>query len=830
MSIEVSCAHCGHSIRVKDEFAGKRGKCPNCQGIIAVPQVPSGAMAEPTGPISASKTAAAAPSAAAQVKAAQAQGAASPQPAAAARAVPKKPASLDPAKLAAHVLGGFQGNIEPTTVPVSYQLGIAFAALVMVLLPLVYVLLIGLVGYGICWYAVHGVDILSAGDGSRSGRGQFVLLLIYAAPLISGVILIIFMLKPLFVRPEKEYRTRSLTRDAEPLLFAFVDRICQTVGAPQPTRIDINLEVNASASFRRGMWSMLGDDLVLTIGLPLVAGLNLRQFAGVMAHEFGHFSQGAGMRLSFLVRTISYWFTRVVYHRDEWDRRLQKWAEGTDLRIGIIFHLSRFFVWLTRKMLWVLMMLGHIVAGYLMRQMEFDADRYEARLAGSETFAKTCRQLHVLGVAAQGARSDLNEFYQDGRLADDFPKLIMANVGQLPEEVQKKIDEIIAESETGLFDTHPADSERIANAAREAAAGIFQIELPATVLFTDFTAQAKMATLEYYHGVLDENLMATDLYSVDDLLERQGREQENIKAARRYFQDMLSPLRPYSFLEWEAGAPSNPQATVARIGELRKSIVAALPKYRELFERYDKADTISIQAEHASALLRAGLRVPADAFAIPFTTRDHVENAQRTIESDLKQFDDDLAPYEVIAAQRLIAALRLLYAPKVGARIEEIERKRQECDKLIALLETLGEHLKKMTPLRNSFTSLGVLLNCLEGNEENALLKGAIFSTMENCLAQIQSARDELAEYTVPIDHAKGEITVAQYLVPHMPEFGDLGGIYDAASGMSNGLWSLYLRTLGRLAVMAEQVEKLLGMPPLPEPKNEEPEPIEARA
>jgi hypothetical protein len=67
---------------------------------------------------------------------------------------------------------------------------------------------------------------------------------------------------------------------------------------------------------------MFGNDLVLTIGMPLVAGMSLRQFAGVLAHEFGHFSQGAGMRLSFIIRSINLWFMRVVYERDDWDERL----------------------------------------------------------------------------------------------------------------------------------------------------------------------------------------------------------------------------------------------------------------------------------------------------------------------------------------------------------------------------------------------------------------------------------------------------------------------------------------------------------------------------
>ena len=102
------------------------------------------------------------------------------------------------------------------------------------------------------------------------------------------------MFKPILSRPKRKERDWSLDPDDEPLVFAFVNKVCDVVRAPKPKRIDIDTNVNASASFRRGMLSMLGNDLVLTIGLPLVAGLTLRQLAGVLAHEFGHFFSGRG--------------------------------------------------------------------------------------------------------------------------------------------------------------------------------------------------------------------------------------------------------------------------------------------------------------------------------------------------------------------------------------------------------------------------------------------------------------------------------------------------------------------------------------------------------
>ena len=100
----------------------------------------------------------------------------------------------------------------------------------------------------------------------------------------------------------------ELDAASEPALFAFVNRLCRALGAPLPERVFVDLEVNASAAFHRNWWGLLRGRLTLTIGLPLVAGVNVHQLAGILAHEFGHFSQRAGMRLIFLIVTIRNWF------------------------------------------------------------------------------------------------------------------------------------------------------------------------------------------------------------------------------------------------------------------------------------------------------------------------------------------------------------------------------------------------------------------------------------------------------------------------------------------------------------------------------------------
>lgn len=120
------------------------------------------------------------------------------------------------------------------------------------------------------------------------------------------------------------------------------------MGAPVPQNSDINCDVNVFASFRCGLLGFIGKDLNLTVGLPLVAELNLRQFAGVLTHEFGHFAQGTGMRFTYIIRSISFWFARVVYEKVSVDEMLNRVAEKSDIRIGIILLLAKLFVWINQ--------------------------------------------------------------------------------------------------------------------------------------------------------------------------------------------------------------------------------------------------------------------------------------------------------------------------------------------------------------------------------------------------------------------------------------------------------------------------------------------------
>lgn len=138
---------------------------------------------------------------------------------------------------------------------------------------------------------------------------------------------------------------------------------------------------------RRGIASFLSADLVLTIGLPFLAAMDQRSLVGTIAHELGHFRQGAAMRLTYTVRRINGWFARVVYERDRFAEWLTETSRDVDVRVGVVLYAARLGVWVSRVILGAFMLIGHALSCLLMRRMEHDADRVAAAVAGSDASA-----------------------------------------------------------------------------------------------------------------------------------------------------------------------------------------------------------------------------------------------------------------------------------------------------------------------------------------------------------------------------------------------------------------------------------------------------------
>ena len=732
------------------------------------------------------------------------------------KAKPSKQAT--PASDEDRILNAFRGEFPSLKTPFHYRLGLFLVAIAMILLPLVYIGVIGLTGWGIYWYATHAGGIFE----NVRGRGAIVALIVYLGPLIAGGILILFMIKPLFAGRPKHAEPRALDPDSEPLLFEFVRRLCRTLGAPVPSEIRVDTEVNASASFRRGFISLFTGDLVLTIGLPLVVGLNLRELTGVLAHEFGHFAQRAGMRTTYVIRTVNGWFMRVVYERDAWDEQLVEWSKEMDIRIGIIFYIARLFVWLTRQILWLLMVIGHAISCFMLREMEYDADRHETWLAGSKAFEKTSRRVIELSVAHQLAQRDLGTFWNEGRLPDNLPGLIQHNTDLFKKEIGELVHKEIDESKTGWFDTHPCGADRIARARAEKAEGIFHLEEPSDVLFSTFKALCCAASRDHYREVLGRGFKPDSVKPLEELISRQQKERAGGEALFRFLQLRISPLRPLP-LGATPSAPATPGAPHAQqLKALRDRMLAAVPAYRKDFKVYDDIDTRVLESHRATALIKARFKINARDFHLRQPTAECARQTRGQYGAKQHEIEPRLTGFEESAVARLRTALGFLHEPEVAAQFESSTELIEDANRILPAAQHLGGMLPGVTELRNAHVALASLLEQLEDNQNDESLINTIRSQMERVLRLLRRVQEALGDEPYPFDHAGGPITIRKQVLPRIPHQDDLGGIFEAAGEALEQITSLYVRCLGRLALIAEQVETALGLEPLPEPPEEE--------
>ena len=426
-------------------------------------------------------------------------------------------------QLRKQLVGALSKEVEPVRRSGMYKVSLLLVTCVMILLPVVYVLMIMMLGYGVQYYATHYFRIFLPGPDSALRFVPFYLkVLIYIGPIVIGGFMAFYMARPLLVRREKvtENYLYAITQSNSPDFYLFVELICKAVNAPMPKRIELGMEPDASARFRRGWLSFFsGGDLVLRVGMPLLGSLNIKQLAGVIAHEMGHFSQGTGMRLSYLIDSIHGWFFIAVYGGDSFIEKLEHFEEEAKGWAQILAGFSRLFIELTKLVLWLFMMLGFVVSKFMSRQMEYDADVYQMKISGSNTFESTFYALTLLGWSFERSAMISLETWKERILVDDLPMFVNKQAKSIARKnMQDVINSILVEN-TKVFDAHPSIRDRIAQAKKKNIPGICRITAPAKTLFVDFGGLSGQLTRRIYQSFFGKRFSQGRLVPVKEYLE-----------------------------------------------------------------------------------------------------------------------------------------------------------------------------------------------------------------------------------------------------------------------------------------------------------------------
>lgn len=456
--LRCGCPHCGGAIEFPREAAGMGVECPHCGVPMNLVEEGAGG-GELSGP----------------------------------EELPAVPGRPTVAELA----GAFSGRVERPSPTASYRWALGVGLVVALAMPAVYAALVVLLGWGLFWGAGNWMAWAKTASGGALGAGLRTGLLVVGMGV--GLWVLGSLLRPFVVKSLRRRSGLALSPVSEPLLFAFVHMVCDAVGVSRPARVEVDCRMNASVRFQGEGVGRGADDWVLTLGLPLVAGLSLPAFAGVLAHELGHFGQGWAMRACWVIRGLNEWLERAAGQSGV-DGVLDRWSGDSPAAVhhGVL-GLLRLGLGLSNLVVGSVVAVGRLVNRQLLRQMEWNADRVQIQMVGSDVFEATFRRLTVLAEVRRDAYRQLGLDHAQGRaLPEDLPGALVRLADAVPEEkIERWCERRLARSED-FMDAHPSDASRLEQARSMAAPGVFRHGSEARALFSNFEILSRQATSLHY--------------------------------------------------------------------------------------------------------------------------------------------------------------------------------------------------------------------------------------------------------------------------------------------------------------------------------------------
>ncbi len=710
------------------------------------------------------------------------------------------PSKLDFSRL----LSGEYGRVGS---PIGYRLIMLPVVVIVLLLPLVYVAMIGAVVYGL-WQWVQVVAE------PPSTRGGFRLGLVWLAVLVGGIILLLSMLRPLVIWHKSPPR-EPLHRSEEPLLYAYVEAICTAMGAPKPKQIYVSCEPNAAAGFHKGIWGLLTNQLSLVVGLPLAASMPLRDFTGVLAHEFGHFAQGSGMRASYLLITVNSWFARVAYEPDAIDEALEQAGENVSGYLAIVIGLARLTAIIPKMILRGLCWVVGALTCILSRQMEFDADRHEARMAGTKSFRDSFERLFLLNHAYQPTIGRVTRELQQGRLPDDFPGLVAAHAEGIDDATRRGLIEEHEKTKTGLFDSHPCFTARMKAVTKLNEPGIFTTDEPASIVFHDFHSTCRRATYLFYKGGFGDKIQHATFTSGRDLATRiRGAQADAAVAAAFYGGGLTMQFAPP--VGETVKAPRDPKAAAVELRAVRSDITAAMVDIGESMGRLEKLED-ELRAVNAGLMLvDATIAFMPGKLKLRTANKEALLKQKAGIEGTLFPLRSRAESFANTQARRIMLALGFLYVSGAERSIRGIESRRERVKQLLVAATAIRAGLSKQREIKTIATSLEAAFR----HGEKARSEKKVTDTIEGNLRLLRAYLSDLQGHLHGVPHPAGagghEDTLARAIMPRVPGDLEVGELVIMGTAAISDLQAVGRGVYCELAAIAAEIEQRLKVAPRP--------------
>lgn len=466
MAIAVTCPHCAKTMKVKDEFAGKKGKCPGCAQSILIPE-----LAESITPRTTVATKVAAASATPRV-----QIVAEPLPTSAER------------QQASQWRSAMLQKIPSRLPPRKKSLGETISQLI-----LAWVVMSLCIGYIslVCALAMGSVALLVWGPTSW----QLGAATAYSVSAI-GLFVSLLLTKPFAANWFTKQEGYVLQAAKEPEMFAIFEKLAVALGLSKKVSIRIPMQLVARGEVGQGIVrSMFGRKVDLQIGLPLIAGCSFEQVIALIALSLGRQGQGTLTRITVGGHA---WLSRLVRGEDAWDAAISTRLSDSTRKFRKLWMPAKVLCFVPRIIGYPFLQVADLLVSSSVEASEEEAVRLQAELVGTEIPAKAAERLGLLEFGWQGVAADVLFQHREKRLVDNLIVQMQKNLAELPEEVQTLVSQPLPDDPQELALRHWSLAQQ--QEARRSLNSVGQVSSsePAWMLLRDFVATCREATWEYY--------------------------------------------------------------------------------------------------------------------------------------------------------------------------------------------------------------------------------------------------------------------------------------------------------------------------------------------
>ncbi len=425
------------------------------------------------------------------------------------------------------------------------------------------------------------------------------------------------------------------------------------------------------------------------------------------------------------------------------------------------------------------------------REMEYDADRYESLVAGSGKSREISENMRYLMVGKHQSEQLWRSTWNDNRLPDNLPQMVALLSDRLTEEQKRKIAEDMTQRQTEVWDTHPADNDRIARAEASQYPGIWLHDFPAARLMPAFDALCKTVSLRDYNlqGLKGIETAITHTADILDLDEKQ-------RAVEVAVEDYLQGTYSQRVVKLQDRAYKS-----VSLAEARTHYQQSLERIKALLEMYSKATEECQTARQAMAYLEAGFAVNPEGFGLKAGTLDAAQAKFRQQSQEQKNL-----------AERLQATMDKALNNRIAAAIDHMSS--EAMSQAVGLRNTLIE-LQKINDTWQELPGL-----------THALLSLLREQDQEEVPPEVDTAVSRYTQYgrelLMQFGNVAGSIEVRLGTQEHqtllslatrwdvdLHDIGALGpiSIYQLLDGCYRVICFVTYRALGELAALCQAVE-----------------------